>query len=84
MTRQRIAEVVQQSLSAIAPEADLAALPRDGDLRDELDLDSMDVLRYATALHQALAVDIPEADYPKLLTLASCEDYLVGRLGSDG
>ena len=46
--------------------------------RDQLDLDSMDLLNFVIGLHTALGVDIPEADYSKLATLDGCVDYLAG------
>ncbi len=44
--------------------------------RDQLDLDSMDLLNFVVALHATLQVEIPERDYPRLATLDSCVDYL--------
>jgi acyl carrier protein len=63
-------------LSGIAPEADFAALPGKVQLRDELDLDSMDFLNFVAALHERTKIDIPEADYPKLFTLEGTIAYL--------
>ena len=63
-------------LGSIAPEADLAALPEKAQLRDELDLDSMDFLNFITALHERTKIDIPEVDYPKLATLDGAIRYL--------
>ena len=63
-------------LSGIAPEADYAALPGKAQLRDELDLDSMDFLNFIAALHRRTKRDIPEADYPKLFTLDDATAYL--------
>ena len=63
-------------LSGIAPEADYAALPGKAQLRDELDLDSMDFLNFIAALHERTKIDIPEADYPKLSTLDGAVGYL--------
>ena len=63
-------------LSGIAPEADYAALPANAQLREELDLNSMDFLNFVTALHERTKIDIPEADYPKLFTLDGAVDYL--------
>jgi acyl carrier protein len=63
-------------LGEIAPEADLAALRPDVGFRDQLDLDSMDMLNFVVGLHAALGIEIPEADYPKLGTLDACVDYL--------
>jgi len=63
-------------LSGIAPEADFAALPAKAQLRDELDLDSMDFLNFIAALHERTKIEIPEADYPKLFTLDGAVAYL--------
>ena len=69
-------QLVLDTLAAIAPEADLASLPGDAVLRDELDLDSMDFLNFVTALHEQTGTDIPEADYPHLFTLDGAVAYL--------
>ena len=76
MTRDEIRAAVLRTLGEIAPEADLSALEPDVSFRDQLDVDSMDLLNFVVALHGALHVDIPEADYPKLATLNGCVDYL--------
>ena len=80
MKRAEIRSLVVQQLGRIAPEADLAALRDDALLREELEIDSMDFLHFATALHDALGVDIPESDYEQIASLGSCVDYLVARL----
>ena len=36
----------------------------------------MDFLNFVAALHKATGVDIPEADYRKLFTLAGVQKYL--------
>lgn len=77
MTREQIRDIVLHVLSRIAPEADTASLKPDADLRDELDLDSMDILRFVTALHSECHIDIPEADYSKMRTLNACVEYVV-------
>ena len=63
-------------LAGIAPEADLAAVGDDEDLRDALDLDSMDFLNFVIALAGRSGVKIPEADTPKLRTLRGVAAYL--------
>jgi acyl carrier protein len=67
-------------LGEIAPEADLAALKPDVAFRDQLDLDSMDLLNVVIGLHAALGVEIPEADYSSLVTPDGCVDYLLSKL----
>ncbi len=59
-------------LGEIAPEADLTSLQPDVSFRDQLDLDSMDFLNFVVALHKEFQIDIPEADYPKYMTLNGC------------
>lgn len=76
MTRDELRATVLGVLGEVAPEADLAALRPDLPLRDQLDIDSMDLLNFVIGLHRTLGVDIPEADYPRLTTLDACIDYL--------
>ncbi|AIT78404.1 acyl carrier protein [Novosphingobium pentaromativorans] len=76
MTQAEIRKLILTELSGIAPEADLSSLADDEELREVLDLDSMDFLNFLTALHEATGVDIPEADYGKLATLGDAIDYL--------
>jgi acyl carrier protein len=65
-----------------APEADLARLDPRVSFRDQLDLDSMDFLNFVIGVHDALHVDIPEPDYPKLATLDGCVEYLAAFEGA--
>jgi acyl carrier protein len=78
VTPDEIRQVVFRILGAIAPEADFAALAPQANLRETLDLDSMDFLNFVIALHSETGVDVPEADYSCLSTLAGCIDYLAG------
>jgi acyl carrier protein len=76
MTRDEIRGTVLKVLGQIAPEADLSQLKPHLRIRDQLDVDSMDLLNFVIGLHKQLQVDIPEADYSKLATLEGCIDYL--------
>jgi acyl carrier protein len=76
VTRDELRDTVLRCLGEIAPEADPARVNPDVSFRDQLDLDSMDFLNFVIALHQALGIDVPEADYPKLATLDGCLGYL--------
>lgn len=75
MTRDETLALVADILGAIAPEADLSTVPGDADLREALDLDSMDILNFVAALHERTGQPIPETDYPKLLTLDGLAAY---------
>lgn len=68
--------LVLEALADLAPEADLAALDPDEDFRDQLDLDSIDLLNLVVAVHDATGVDVPERDYPKMTTLTGAVAYL--------
>src|SRR6516225_1971380 len=81
MTRDDVAAVLIDELGRIAPETDASRLDPNAELRDELDIDSMDFLNLVTGLAGQLMIDIPETDYPKLATLGDAIDYLVQRLG---
>ncbi len=81
MTESDIRKVVQEELNNIAPEADLARLDPTSDLREAIDIDSMDFLNFITSIHHRLGIDIPEIDYPKLTTLDGAVAYIAAHLG---
>ena len=80
MTQDEIKETLLRVLGEIAPEADPATLRADVDLRDQLDIDSMDFLNFVIGIDEALGVEIPESDYPQLITLDGFVEYLTARL----
>ena len=81
-TPEEIRATALRILAEIAPEADLASLKSDVSFRDQLDIDSMDFLNFVIALHEALHVEIPEADYPKLDSLNACANHLTSLLSA--
>ncbi|HXP73946.1 MAG TPA: phosphopantetheine-binding protein [Stellaceae bacterium] len=84
MTDKDIRRIVLNALSGVAPELDEAALELDKSFRDQIDIDSMDFLNYVIALHDALAVDIPERDYPLLASIDGAVAYLSAQLKAAG
>jgi len=76
MNEADIRAILQEELGNIAPEIDLRKLDPSADLREALDIDSMDFLNFVIALHRRLGVDIAELDYPKLVTLNGAVTYL--------
>ena len=80
MTREQIKEIIFRVLGEIAPEADLTHIKPDVSFRDQLDIDSMDFLNFVIAIHKETRIDIPEIDYPKLLSLNGCLDYLASKI----
>lgn len=79
MSDQEIKTLILRELGNIAPEAGSDIDP-DTDLREQIDLDSMDILNLMIAIHEATGVDIPEADYGKLTTLNEVVAYLMDRI----
>ena len=70
-----------RELHKIAPEVDLNEIDRAIDVRGQIDLDSMDILNLAVAIHEAAGIDIPEADYPQMTTINGCIAYLGSQAG---
>ena len=79
MTRDEIRAAVLAALGDVAPEADLGALASDAPLRETLDLDSMDFLRFVQRLATVTGVEVPDADAGRLATLDDCVAYLAPR-----
>jgi len=73
-----VEELVRSAITEIAPELgpELAELDPNVDLWRELELDSMDHLSVMTRLAEATGRDIPERDYPSLVTMRAIRDYL--------
>jgi acyl carrier protein len=80
MTHDALVALVRRHLDDIVP-GQAESLSLDDDVRDELDLDSMDVLKLVRALHEELDVDIPDTKVGSLRTLRAFAAYLEGRLG---
>ena len=76
MNETEIRRLAAEVLAGIAPEADLASVRDDEDLREALDLDSMDFLNFVIGLSEKGGRKIPEADVPKLFTMRGLLAYL--------
>lgn len=79
MTRDEIRQAIVDALTRIAPETDAGSIEPRVNLRDQLDLDSMDFLNFVLALHDRLHIDIPETDYPCLYTLDDAVTYVASK-----
>jgi acyl carrier protein len=75
-TKEDTRSAVLSVLTTIAPEIDPDDIRDDVLLRDQVDLDSMDWLNFLLGIHKRLHVDIPEADYASLRTLADVIGYV--------
>lgn len=72
--------VIAAALHRVAPEADLDEVDPAADMRDELELDSMDFLNLITAVGERLGMEIPERDYPQLASLDGFVGYVEARI----
>ena len=76
MDNQQIKALILEELSNIAPEIAKDEVPDDEDMREALELDSMDFLNLIIAVSKRTQIVIPEIDYPKVLTLNKMIAYL--------
>ncbi|SFG83621.1 acyl carrier protein [Neptunomonas qingdaonensis] len=76
MDTKQLRELILTELCNIAPEIEKDEVPDDQDFREALELDSMDFLSLVIAVSQQTKVNIPEVDYPKVLTLNDMINYI--------
>jgi acyl carrier protein len=81
MRREEVRAAIVEEIGNIAPEAVLSGIADEADLREAIDLDSMDIFNLVVALSQRLGIDIPDAEAGRLVTLGGGTDYLLGRVG---
>jgi acyl carrier protein len=82
MTRQEIGQAIVDIITDIVPDEDCSNLDAAQQLRDQLDLDSMDFLDIVMELRKRYGIEVPESDYQQLATLNSCIDYLEPHLAA--
>jgi acyl carrier protein len=81
MSEDDIKSAIFEGLRKIAPESDPTRLRSTDNIREVLDIDSFDFLNFLIALHERLHIEIPEADYGRLATLADMVGYLAAKGG---
>lgn len=82
MTKEEIKAIVVAKLRQIAPEVDFNTVKSTDNIREELDIDSIDWLNFLVAIDETLGISIPETDYDQLDTLEHVFDYLVRQKAS--
>ena len=82
MTEEQVKQIVIDIINEIAPDEDTSNLKSEVNLRDQMDLDSMDFLDIVMELRKQHGIEVPEEDYPKLASLDSCADYLTPKFKS--
>ncbi|MFB1033797.1 MAG: acyl carrier protein [Sinobacterium sp.] len=78
-TQQSLKDLVCKLILDIAPEADVQSLDPNEELRDELDLDSMDFMNLLGLIVKETGVNVPENDYAKVNSLQSLIEYIATR-----
>jgi acyl carrier protein len=72
--------LILREVGNIAPEVELDQINTATNLREQVDLDSMDMLNLLIAIHTATGVDIPEAAYAKMASVDDAVAYLRNRV----
>jgi acyl carrier protein len=70
---------IKEALGQVTPGADITAIDADASLRETLELDSLDFLRFVEILSERAGERIDEDDYPQLATMTSAVKFLAGR-----
>jgi acyl carrier protein len=76
MDSRELKQLILEELGNIAPEVEENDVPDDEDMREALDLDSMDFLNLVIAVSKRTQIAIPVADYAQVLTLNNLINYL--------
>ncbi len=82
MTNEDAHRLVLEIIAEIAPDEDLSDVKPEINLRDQLDLDSMDFLDIVMELRKKYGIEVPEEDYSHLASLQSSAEYLVPKFKS--
>ena len=82
MTPEQVKQIVIDIINEIAPDEDTSNLKSEVNLRDQMDLESMDFLDIVMELRKQHGIEVPEEDYPKLASLDSCADYLTPKFNT--
>ncbi|MHC3994797.1 acyl carrier protein [Thiomicrolovo sp. ZZH C-3] len=80
MTKEAISRAIKDAIMAVAPEVEEEEILPDAPIQRSLEIDSFDFLKILTELNDKLGVDVPEADYGMVSTLAQMTDYFDAKL----
>ena len=73
---------VRAAIARVAPEIDPDTIGDDEQFRDDAGLDSMDFLNVLAAIAEQTGVEVPEADYPQVTTIAALASYIDDHAGA--
>lgn len=78
MSTEQIQQNILNILGRITGESDFSSLDPGDDLRDALDIDSMDFYNLVLGISEEMGVDIPEDKYGQLTTLEALTAFVAG------
>lgn len=81
MNDQEARQALHDALATIVPRSEVEAMDTTADMRDELDLDSMDLLNVTARLEEACGVTIPDRELAGLTTVDTTVAWLVAHTG---
>ena len=76
MTDSEIRAHILDAIATVVPAARGVALNDDVDLREELELDSMDILRVLVGVKERFGVEVPDADTSKFFRVGSAVAWI--------
>lgn len=76
LTNEQVRQKVLDIIADIALDDDVTTIKDEVPLRDQLELDSMDFLDIVMELKKRHKIEVPQEDYPRLISMASCVEYL--------
>jgi len=71
-----IRRVLLEVIDEVAPGSVPEVVDDSEDIREQMDLDSMDLLNIVAGLHARLGIDVPESDVEQITTIAGAIAYL--------
>ncbi len=80
MNDDTIRATIFRQIRHIAPDTDPESLAPGDNIQDALSIDSFDFLNVLIGISAELGVEVPEADYGKVLTLHDMVEYIGARL----
>ncbi|MCG9971675.1 acyl carrier protein [Christiangramia crocea] len=76
MKENEIKQELYALLQQIAPETEPSALAPDENIKESLDIDSFDTLRFIVSVNEKFEIEIPEEDYGKITTIGLLTNYI--------
>jgi acyl carrier protein len=82
VTKDDIRKAVLEALQSVAPEIDPNTVEPGLPIREQFDIDSVDLLNFLVDLENRLGVTVPEQYYGQIATIDHCVAYLARYLSA--